>query len=52
MIGRVQFPSVHEGETLFHIARFLDDTGEVADGVEAFQQIHLDDEEAVDPPIV
>lgn len=52
VIGRVQIPSVHEGEALFHIARFADDPGEVADEVEAFQQIHMDDEDALDPPIV
>jgi predicted deacylase len=52
VIGRVQIPSVHEGEALFHIARFADDTDEVADGVEAFQQTHLEDDESLDPPIV
>lgn len=52
MIGRVQIPSVHEGEALFHISRFRGGTDEVADGVDAFQQIHLDDDDAVDPPIV
>jgi predicted deacylase len=52
VIGRVQIPSVHEGEALFHIARFRDDNEEVADGVDAFQQIHLDDEDSIDLPIV
>ena len=52
VIGRVQIPSVHEGEALFHIARFADDPGEVADEVEAFQQTHMDDEDVLDPPIV
>jgi len=52
VVGRVQIPSVHEGEALFHIARFADDTHEVADEVEAFQQTHLDDEGTLDPPIV
>lgn len=52
VIGRVQIPSVHEGEALFHIARFVDDFHDVADEVEAFQQTHSDDENAVDPPIV
>lgn len=52
VIGRVQIPSVHEGEALFHIARFGNEYGEVADEVEAFQQDHLDDEGMLDPPIV
>ena len=52
VIGRVQIPAVHEGEALFHIARFSDDPGDVADEVELFQQTHLDDEEMGDPPIV
>jgi uncharacterized protein len=52
VIGRVQIPSVHECEALFHIARFSDDHEEIADEVEAFQQTHLDDQDAVDPPIV
>jgi len=49
VIGRVQIPLVHEGEALFHIARFRHDPDEVADQVEAFQQNHLD---ATDLPIV
>jgi predicted deacylase len=52
IIGRVQIPSVHEGEALFHVARFSDDHEEIADEVEAFQQTHLDDQGAIDEPIV
>jgi len=52
VIGRVQIPVVHEGEALFHIARFNSDSNEVADGVEVFQQTHLDDDSVGDPPIV
>ncbi|ESQ16613.1 MAG TPA: succinylglutamate desuccinylase [Chromatiaceae bacterium] len=52
VIGRVQTPPVHEGEALYHIARFRDDHDEVADTVEAFQQNHLEDEGVADPPIV
>ncbi|EGV28692.1 Succinylglutamate desuccinylase/aspartoacylase [Thiorhodococcus drewsii AZ1] len=51
VIGRIQIPSVHEGEAVYHIARFRDDHEEVADEVEAFQQECLDDT-ALDPPIV
>jgi predicted deacylase len=49
VIGRVQIPSVHEGEALFHIARFGDDHEEIADEVEAFQQTHLNDRDAIRP---
>ncbi len=52
VIGRVQIPSVHEGEALFHIARFGSEHDDAADEVEAFQQKHLDDMDGLDPPIV
>lgn len=52
VIGRVQIPSVHEGEALFHIARFGNEHDDAADEVEAFQQEHLDDLDGLDPPIV
>ncbi len=52
VIGRVQIPLVHEGEALFHIARFTDDTHDVAGEVEAFHQTHQDDGNGIDPPIV
>lgn len=41
IIGRITIPLVHEGEALFHIARF-EDLGEVAQQVEAFQQDELE----------
>ncbi len=52
VIGRVQIPSVHEGEALFHIARFGSEHDDAADEVEAFQQEHMDDLDGLDPPIV
>ncbi|NEV60918.1 succinylglutamate desuccinylase/aspartoacylase family protein [Thiorhodococcus minor] len=52
VIGRIQIPSVHEGDGLYHIARFSDDHDEVVGEVEAFQQTCLDDSAALDPPIV
>jgi predicted deacylase len=52
IIGRANIPLVHEGEALFHIARF-GDVREVAQHVESFQNSHADapypDSE---PPIV
>lgn len=52
VIGRVQIPLVHEGEALFHIARFSGQSDDVAEEVEAFQQAHQDDDSTVDAPIV
>lgn len=52
VIGRIQIPAVHEGEAVYHVARFHDDHEDVADEVEAFQQGCLDDAAALDPPIV
>jgi len=52
VIGRVQIPSVHEGEALFHIARFAGESHNVAEEVEAFQQTHLDEDDDTEPPIV
>ena len=45
VIGRTQIPVVHEGEALFHIARFRDDIDEVAETLEVFEQVHLDDDD-------
>ena len=45
VIGRTRLPLVHEGEALYHVARFAD-TEEVADHVEAFQSMHDDDGES------
>jgi len=43
IIGRTNLPLVHQGEAVFHIARF-EDSREVAERLEAFQSIH---EEAI-----
>ncbi len=44
VIGRCESPMTHEGEALFHIARFKDDVDEVVETVDTFQQNHSDDE--------
>ena len=56
IIGCAEIPLVHEGEALFHIARFEDVKG-VAGQVETFQSYHTPEEELVvfdddEPPIV
>ncbi|MBT8126522.1 MAG: succinylglutamate desuccinylase/aspartoacylase family protein [Gammaproteobacteria bacterium] len=56
VIGCAEIPLIHEGEALFHIARF-EDSKEVAGQVESFQDEHapddLDlDQEQEEPPIV
>lgn len=52
VIGRTNIPLVHEGEALFHIARF-GDAREVAQQVESFQNSHADAPyPASEPPIV
>jgi uncharacterized protein len=52
VIGRVQIPLVHEGEALFHIARFSGQSDDAAEEVEAFQKAHQEDDCTVDAPIV
>jgi predicted deacylase len=52
VIGRTNLPIVHEGDAVFHIARFRDDVDEVAGQVESFHQTHVDDMESEEPPIV
>lgn len=37
IIGRLELPLVHEGDAVYHIARFKDDVIQVAEGVEVFQ---------------
>ena len=49
VIGRAEIPLVHEGEALYHIARF-EDVKEVAEQVESFQTQHMP-EEIPTPPI-
>lgn len=56
IIGCSEIPLVHEGEALFHIARF-EDAREVAGHVDSFQSVHSPDERAElpdldEPPIV
>lgn len=43
IIGRVETPMVHEGEALFHVARFKDDVEEVLEQVETFNLSHGDE---------
>jgi len=46
VIGRIQTPMTHEGDALFHIARFKDDIDEVVGQVETFHQTYTDDRDA------
>jgi len=50
VIGRSKLPLVHEGEALFHVARF-EDAREVAERVEAFHDAHVRDREGGDPEV-
>ena len=43
VIGRVNLPVTHEGEALFHIARFSGGIKEVVETVDDFQQSYTDD---------
>ncbi len=43
IIGCLESPMAHEGEALFHIARFKDDMDDVMEQVETFNQAHADD---------
>ena len=49
LIGRTNIPLVHEGEALFHLARFEDDEG-VAESLETFQSEN-DSYPSREPPI-
>ena len=55
VIGCAEIPLVHEGEALFHIARF-EDIRQVAGHVESFQSLHAIEDESPatdhEPPIV
>ncbi|MFW6021380.1 MAG: succinylglutamate desuccinylase/aspartoacylase family protein [Guyparkeria sp.] len=44
VIGRLERPLVHEGDAVYHIARFKGDVSEVAGKVEDFQANHAEDE--------
>lgn len=43
VIGSIMKPAVHEGDALFHVARFKDDLSDVAEGVDNFHQVHGDE---------
>jgi len=43
VIGRLELPIVHEGDAVYHVARFKDDIDEVVDSVESFQLDHTDE---------
>ncbi len=45
VIGRLELPIVHEGDAVYHIARFKDDIEDVVDRVESFQSDYADDDE-------
>ena len=44
VIGRLERPLVHEGDAVYHIARFKGDVGEIAGSVEDFQANHSEEE--------
>ncbi len=44
VIGCANLPIIHEGEALFHVARFRSGVRDAADTVDSFQQHHSDDE--------
>lgn len=43
VIGRSESPMTHEGEAMFHIARFRDDVDEVQETVDSFNRTHADE---------
>ncbi|OOV86702.1 succinylglutamate desuccinylase/aspartoacylase family protein [Oceanospirillum linum] len=49
VIGRVNLPLVHEGEALFHIARFKEDASDILDQVEAWNE-ELEPDTPMEPP--
>jgi predicted deacylase len=54
VIGRTKLPLVHEGEALFHIARFAE-TAEAAESIESFQDAFdpgTDLVESEEPPLI
>jgi predicted deacylase len=53
IIGRAQSPLVHEGDAVFHIARFRDDFDEVGEQVNTFHEGHsAEPEQGIEPSIV
>ncbi|KTG16493.1 MULTISPECIES: succinylglutamate desuccinylase/aspartoacylase family protein [unclassified Guyparkeria] len=45
VIGRLERPLVHEGDAVYHIARFKGDVSEIAGSVEDFQANHSEEED-------
>ena len=45
VIGRLERPLVHEGDAVYHIARFKGDVSEIAGSVEDFQANHAEEED-------
>ena len=43
IIGRLELPVVHEGDAVYHIARFDDDIADVEERVDSFQLDHEED---------
>lgn len=43
VIGRLELPVVHEGDAVYHIARFEDDNADVEENVDNFQTDHSED---------
>lgn len=43
IIGRLELPVVHEGDAVYHIARFDDDIADVEENVDSFQLDHGED---------
>lgn len=52
VIGRAQSPLVHEGDAVFHIARFRDDYDEVQETLALFQQRQFDAQELDPEPTI
>jgi hypothetical protein len=52
VIGRAQSPLVHEGDAVFHIARFRDDFDEVQETLATFQQRQFDAQELDPEPTI
>ncbi len=50
VIGRTEIPLVHEGEAVYHIARFDEGEGEVAEQVQSFQDTHTNSEAETEEP--
>jgi len=47
VIGRLELPNVHEGDAIYHVAKFSADSNDVADWVETFQMGHSDEDSLI-----